>query len=136
MRLNKLSILTTLAILAFLAVPKVAHAQLMTTNDGIYRIHLTADAASVQTGAKDFDEAFIFEGSTMQMEIFSKMGFDKATCAFDLVTNTFTVTMVSTNRGTLAWQYKFVNNTCVGTLVWTREVGDARVWKFAITPLP
>ena len=130
MRLNRLLVLSVLAALAFLAMPSVAKAQ--TTNDGIYRIHLTPDALTTQSGGKTFDEAFIFEGINMQMEIYSKMGFGPATCAFDLVTNTFTTTMTSATRGTIAWQYKFVNNTCQGTLIWTRE--DGRVWTFAISP--
>jgi len=126
MRLNKLFIVSVLAIVAFLAMPNVARAEAGT--DGTYSIHLTPDAATAQLGAKAFDESFMFEGADITMEVFSPMGFSPATATFDMVGGYFLATMTSASRGTLVWQVKFVNSKAQGNLTWTRETGE--VWKF------
>jgi hypothetical protein len=127
MRLNKLFILTAIAILAFLAMPSVARAE--AGADGTYTIHLTPDAATAKLGAKAFDESFMFEGAEVTMEVFSPMGFSPSTATFDMVGGYYTFTMTSAARGTLVWQVKFVNSKAEGNLIWTRET--AEIWKFA-----
>ena len=133
MRLNKLFILSVLAALAFLAQPRVAHAEAGGNIDGVYTIRLTPDAASKQTGAREFDEAFTVEGINIQMEVFSAMGFAASDGVLDVTGKTYTATMTSVTRGTLVWQLTFATNpnkTTSGSLTWTRE--DGRVWKFAM----
>src|SRR3954463_4481868 len=125
MRLNKLFIVTALAIVAFLAMPSVARANTETNlgYDGNYALHFTPDAATIQTGAKEFDDTAIVEGDVINLEVFCPMGFAPTVSSIDMVGSIMTMTTTSVARGTIVSKFQFVNGKVKGTMVWTREDG-------------
>jgi|GraSoiStandDraft_44_1057316.scaffolds.fasta_scaffold254044_2 hypothetical protein len=131
MRLNKLFIVTALAIVAFLAMPSVARANTETNlgYDGNYALHFTPDAATIQTGAKEFDDTAVVEGDVINLEVFCPMGFAPMVSAIDMVGSTMTLDVSSVARGSIHSTFQFVNGKIKGNMVWTRE--DGRIWKFA-----
>ncbi len=130
MKLSKL-IVTVIAALAFLALPRFANAETETNLgfDGNYALHFTPDAATIQSGAKEFDDTAIVEGDVINFEVFCPMGFAPTVSSIDLVGSMMTMTTTSVARGTIVSKFQFVNGKVKGTMVWTRE--DGRIWNFS-----
>jgi len=130
MRLSKL-IVTVIAALAFLALPRFAHANTETNlgYDGNYILHFTPDALTAQSGGKEFDDTAIVEGDVINFEVFCPMGFAPTVSSVDLVGGVMTLTCSSASRGTVVAKFQFVNMKVNGTMTWTRE--DGRIWNFS-----
>jgi hypothetical protein len=99
---------------------------------GIWHLKLTPDSDTKQDGAKEFDEALMFEDGQLTAENFACYGFSPGqyTIPEDQPTK-FSAPMESNTKGKVLWTGAVQSGKLAGELVWTKK--DGKVWKFTYT---
>lgn len=115
--------------LAFVAGLLICGAVLADSTDpfpGVWNVTMTPNGASLNDGAKVFQDAVMFEDNTLMTENFAFYGFSPGEYTVD--ENNFSATMQSGTKGTLSWTGQVSGGRLTGTLVWTKA--DGKVWTF------
>ncbi|MGE5609837.1 MAG: hypothetical protein ACM359_11320 [Bacillota bacterium] len=99
---------------------------------GIWHLKLVPDSDTKRDGAKEFDEAIMFEDGQLMAENFACYGFTPGEYTIpEDQPSKFSAAMESNSKGKLDWSGVVQINKLTGQLIWTKK--DGKVWKFTYT---
>jgi len=93
---------------------------------GVWHVTATPSESAAATGANPFADDILFHDGQFSAGAFAMMGFTTSLYAVQEIDDeptTFSVTLSSTDRGTLTWSGRRVGSTLLGTLVWLKPDG-------------
>ena len=122
-------------IAVLLGLAQGASAETTETTTAYWKLAVKPDAAAATAGRDPFTEYVMIDDDVTAQEM-SRLGFGPINPILGTDATgatTFTVTLTSTNHGTVKWTGKMTATTMSGTLVWTRE---GKVYNYTFTGVP
>ncbi len=136
MNINWKSLLTVSAfVVALFAMTSGANSRLAQSDpfEGLWKITVTPDTASIQLGAAEFEDHLSFESGALTSELCSMLlGFDASNYSIttDNGQTRFSAAMTTSNHGTILWTGQHTGGRIVGQVVWTKS--DGRVHRYSL----